>query len=637
MFTTKNPFTIITKRAQKLLANIDAKLNSGDISSRTALLVYLSDALSKFFSSIREPSMEVPFMQKDDQLIRQTVETPIHQATEDVELAYEQLVEIGKLNTEVFNLTMAETAGLKEQITELTALADKVRLWSSDDPQEFVWVSDTFNSNKQIDVAGSTVWVDTRSGTVTLKPTKQRSLSNNIQAARIDRRISRGGLPGNNLEIKTNGQQGFLGGTAEPLPEIWESAGDSDRLTNLFDGEPDTWFEWENYRVPIPQPVVTIKESLIYDPNGKPNNNIANLPNWSCYLRWPGDATVDEGPNGVGYPLAYFVDAANQNAYISRGGKQVAEDSPVAPTTLKLGLLLVLDQPRPVSWLQITPLIRGKAYPKIEDVLISFDGERWESVLPKPITMHPRMNRGLDLKDYGLTSSNYEGIGVVPIRGTKVKFVSIILAQDTYYKCQQGIAHAYNFNSKAKAGRTWLKIPIIGSYADTLKTADIDDGDDLAPHGRAVKKYRLRRALKKKSRHYVSYDIFKADRRAIILRDLLLEERLYEETGQLLSTPHVLDRAVRAVSLLATEQIPEEWDNPEEVSDWITYEVSPDGVEWFDIVPQRTQLADSVVIFDAPTKNIHFRATFKRPADLEGGTPLLQAYALKMIPIEETD
>lgn len=627
MHSSRAPFQVVTQRARRLLSELESQLHTGKIQSQHGLLVTLIDGLQRLLGNLSTPTLEVPEGGRDQQLQRSMVETPVMQAAEDLLIAQEQVEILRGLTLQAFNLCEAERMGLNEQLAEITALADQFRLWVADSDPGFIWVGDTFNDTSKLDLENTSLFVDPRGGTVTLQPVGHQDLSERIVGARIDREYSQGGIPGNTLEIKAPGKQAYLGNRPEPRPELWYDTDPGDRITNLWDGEPDTWFEWETYLVPSKQKMIRVGKAWVYDPHGKLTERHTEWKNWNCYLRWPGDLEVDLGPGRKGYPMVHFVERGRRRqGERERGLKQ-----------LKLGFTITLDQPTPVSWLQITPFIRENCFPKVEQILISNDGQHWKKLLKEPTTLHPRMNRGLDFRRYGLDASNYEGVGVWTFPSTPVRYVSVLLSQEQSYPCPRGIGHRFFFLHHKKGDR-WVDsrtegpIPILGSHASV--PGDPDDTGPTSGRGRKTRKIRTTtRRARQRSKRLNIYDIVQADRLAIGLRDVLLEQRVYAPEGQLVSKVWKLDRPVRSCALFVAEQIPEEWaEVQDEGGNWAEYSVSADGSNWQRLVPQRTELEDSVVQFSEPTKTVYFRALFHRPEDAMTQSPILQAYGLKLLP-----
>lgn len=600
MFTAPNPFTIIANRARRLLDSVEEKIRRGEISTRAGLLTELISRVAAFTRSLREPAMEVPRMGRDELLIREYVDRPIDTATEDLELAYEQNLLLRDLVRQLFNLTQAELAGLQELLAENSANVDRYRLWITDSDPTFVWAGDTFNDKSKVDPT-STVFVDTAGGVVTLLPASSKSLSERVASLTIDREISAGGLPGNNLEIRAPGREAFTGERKEPRPVLYSDAQPrKDNLAAILDGQPDTWFEFERVYVPVPQPTIKAGKAFVADPAGKPNRRIPRLSGWNTYVRWPGEFRVDTGVARKGYPLAYF--------------------KPEDRRDLRLAIQFALDEPTQISWMRLTPFLRENNYPIVEQVLVSFDGDQWRGLLSEPVTLHPRMNRGIDFSLLGLSASNFEGIFVLPFPGTPLQYVKVILRQPGVYQTSLGIAHKFFLGPKGKK-RVKGPVSVVGSFQSRLQGDEqLDFADDeTTSAGKLLE----------------AYDIFTGQRQAIAIRDCVLEQRSYPKVGQLVSRPFPMPegRPARAVALVTTEQIPEDW--PETTEDgrpWLFYEVSTDGQTWSPIVPQRAQLDDSVVHFDTPAQNLYLRVTLSRPEDRPTESPVLQAYALKVLP-----
>ncbi len=592
MYNAKFPFTLLVGRSRQLIQGLEARLSRGEINTRAGFLIQLLQASDQFLAGVLTPSLQVPRIGKDDLLIREEIEEPVDQASVDVRLADEQLAVLRDLSLQIFNLCQAERLGLSQRLLEVTSLTDAFRLWVSDSDPNFIWCGDTFNDLSKVDPSSS-AFVDPRTGTVTLRSDRNNSLTPFITAAFLDREISQGGLPGNNLEIRAPGKVAFTGDYPAPEPLLFQDLSPSpDQLVNIWDGQPDTWFEWERYFIPVPQRTIQAGNAFVYDPSGKPNRRIPKLANWRCYLQWPGDPQVDTGLRRKGHPIAFFKETDRR--------------------PLRLGIEVILDEPRVVSWIQLTPLVHAGKYPIVEQIIISNDGENWRPLLREPTTLHPRMNRGIDFTRLGLSTSNFEGIGIWTLPNVPVRYVKVILRQDQEYECPLGVSHTFYIKQGKRA-----KGPILVFGSPNAVPREGQDLTDFADT-----------PTKTKKRLKVRHDIFQGFRQAIGIRDLLLEERLFQPESQLLSLPFTLDRPVKAVSLLTTEQIPEEWGE----GDWISYEVSADGNRWDALIPQRGELEESVVHFERPTRTLYFRATFTRPAEAENQSPVLLAYGLKALP-----
>lgn len=617
IYTSPNPYDIITTRAKKIVDDIEAQIQNGTITTQTQLLAKILDVAGRFNQFLTGPSMDIKTMRKDDLLIRELVSLPFEASVSDVELAFGQIEKLRELTLQIFNLCQAERAGLGEVVAEVTSLVDAYRLWVSDSDPSFIWAGDSFNDKSKVDPA-STVFVEVHGGTATLQPTTAQSLSEKIVSAVLDRDISAGGLPGSNMEIRAPGQEAFTGTNPEPVPLLYgDTPPPVNSLAAIFDGQPDTWFEWERLYIDPTQAVIQVGQALVYDPAGKTpyqtkkktilgifhtskrgGLQIPALPNWNCYIKWPGDVKVDTGNAHAGFPLAYFNDSDR--------------------ITLRLGVNITLDQPRVVSWLQLTPLIRGTAYPQVDQILISSDGQHWNGLLDVPTVLNPRINRGVDFSDLGNSASNFEGVGVWPFPPVPIKNIKITFSQPNVYDAPLGLGHRFTMSGK-KRKRAQGPIKVAGSSASTLQDSpDVDFSQDTVETAQDPN---------------VAFDILAGRRQMIGIRDLLLETRNYSSTSQLISLPFTMDRPVKSVSLITAEKVPDEWPKTRpDGGPWIAYEVSSDGSTWSVIVPQSGQLENSVVQFDTPTTTVYLRANFSRPEETPSQSPILAAYSLKMLP-----
>ena len=598
MFTSPNIFNIVSQRARRALEELETRLQTGSISTRIDLLAHLVETVSKFARGVRTPSMEVPDMKRDELLIREYLTEPILQANDDVEVANSQIDLLRESTRQIFNVCQSEKLGLSERLSELTSLVDTFRLWVSDSDPSFVWAGDSFNDTTKVDMS-STVLVETVGGTVTLKPEASATLSDRVISLTIDKTISAGGLPGNNLEIRQPGREALTGDRPEPRPILFsESQPRKDSVASILDGDPGTWFEWERNYITTPQPTIRAGKAIVYDAAGKLNRKIRRLNNWNCFIRWPGEFKVDTGIKRKGYPLAYF--------------------SATDRRTLRLAFQILLDEPRVISWLSLTPLIRFGAYPEIEQVIVSNDGLQWRNLLETPIVLHPRMNRGIDFADQGASASNFEGVGVVPFPSTPIQYVKIIMRQNQTYEAPLGLAHTFYMGIK-KRKRTKGPIQVVGSSVSTLaESSSVDfELDSEVSQQRVVQ----------------SFDIFRGERQAIAIRDLLLEQRSYAAEGQMVSKEHTLPRPIRSVALLTDDFIPEDWEDfRPDGTPWIAYEISPDGNTWYQIIPQVGTLENSVVRLPELVTTLYLRVNMSRPDDRTTESPILRSYALKLLP-----
>lgn len=582
------PLSLVQQRAKRALALLEERVARGELPTVPALLLAATETVLRFTTRLGQPQMQVPVFRKDGPLIATHVVEPLRVAREDLEVAAEQAAELAGWTTQLANLSQSERAGLDELLREVTATVDNFRLWVSDSVTDFLWSGDTFADASKLDPSSS-VHLDPVAGLVSLAPVSSTSLNDQITAARIDPVLSAGGLPGNNLEILDPGTEAFTGGRPEPAPVRYRDVlPRSDQLAALWDHQPDTWFDWERNYIPVPQPTLRAGKALVADPGGKPNRKIPRLPGWKCFRYWPGQEQLDTGVRRQGYPLAYFTTEDRQ--------------------PLRLALEWELATATRLSWLQLTPLVRGQAYPVVEQLLVSNDSQTWRRVVAAPLTLHPRMNRGVNLEQLAGTGTSFEGTAVIPLPDVPLRYFKLILRQDRSYSCPLGMAHQFFVR---EGQRVQGAVPTVGSSAALPGEAPAVDY--------ALSDTRTRRKVRE------AYDVLAGERQAIGLRELSLEARVYRETGTLLSTAHHFAQPLRAVALLTAEEWPAEWGDGE----WSSYEVSADGEVWSALVPQKDSAEEAFVRFEQPTTTVYLRVSLQRPTAQLTTSPFLRAYVLK--------
>jgi hypothetical protein len=266
----------------------------------------------------------------------------------------------------------------------------------------------------------------------------------------------------------------------------------------------------------------------------------------------------------------------------------------------------------------LTPYLVQGTYPSVDQILISSDGNQWRNILDTPTVLNPKINQGVDFHTGGTSASNYEGLGVWPFPKVPIQFVKVVMRQTTTYPVPMGIGHKFQYSTKVKH-RTSANAIVVGNLKDSLQSSSSLD-------------FSLDESSTSISATAV-YDVLKADRQVIGIRDLLLEDRTYKSTSQFISKPFQLPQAAKTVALLISDKVPAEWPaNTPDGKPWIYYEVSTDGQTWKTISPQVASLQDSLVTFDSPASTIYFRATMARPDDRPSESPLIFNYALKILP-----
>jgi hypothetical protein len=279
-------------------------------------------------------------------------------------------------------------------------------------------------------------------------------------------------------------------------------------------------------------------------------------------------------------------------------------------------------------------------------------------------------NGALNTSRVGIPQGNYTGTGLwfVPT-STPISFIRFALSAPQSYTPEYGFGHHYyvQFNQVTEknsgffgigaSSKTWIQqtrepnpmeglitsvpnpsvdakgvlttigaiagsfIPGIGTIVGGLIGSLVGDIVDGLFHVTKTTK------LLSNEDHY---DELTGLRSAIGVTDIDISQRQYAQTSTLESTQLTFSKPLQAVSLITTEQIPDDWPTDQ---DWIQYFVSTDQQTWQKIVPmQRTTGTNDVVKLNGEM-SLYVRILLNRPANLPGETAAVLSYALQGLPV----
>lgn len=652
----QQPGPLARDKARLALEEMERALAEGRLSGVAELVTELARRVGRVYRSLTGSQIEVPPMQKGDLLLRSLVEEPFAGLDQDLTLGFSQLEEIRGSTKALWNLSAAERAGLSELLRQAVRAVDGVRLATAESDPTVLWVGDTFRTREQVDPEGTTAGVDTQGGLVTLGVEGLRNLNSALVEVVLDPAASQG-IPGNNLEIRETGLNRNPEAQEEPKPVLWSAIEETHDVNALVDSNPATRFEWETVVAQDFQPLVRVGESLVWQGGAKPTSLLqATLGyGWRVAVKWPGSVMDDLGPEGKGYPLVHLL----------------ADRAAEVPRAAHLVLRLAFREPVPLSLIQVIPHLRTGVPVELRDVQVSADGESWVSVLPKPIFLTEELNeRGVEGES--LLVKNAVGTALVPVlgpgaeKGAGVRALTLVFHQDRAYTTFVGHKYYAETIQRRKDSTTlgfihhgktttytrrlpgpdrrievpplrtsplvtaavgaavggsllgWAVGGPLGALASQLPIV----GDVLQSIAGFIHNTRVTETVLETQE---DYDILEAQRYGIALRGIELEQRSYAERSQLVSRPLTFPRPVRSVTLMATEYVPPSF-GP---GPWITYEVSPDGVNWQTIAPAG---ADREAHFPSPTDRVLVKVTLSRPPGSPELSPVLYSYSLAAVP-----
>lgn len=653
MLNHEHILNIHERKAQDALTRIADLFNSGDISFEADLLQGITQEYVQFFNNLAKPTITPEPLVKDSLLYVSAIRNPMVQLDNDLNVSYAQLSRLVSAAKMMSNICSTERSGLASLMEEAYASVDGARLWASDSDTNFMWSSDTFKTIQKINYPASTARIATDSGVVTLAVESEETLlpkiANVVIAHSGLQEKYANGLPGNSLEVKNIGWSANPEQIKEPISPVFTGTTyqDSANPYNMFDSEHNTWFEWEKYLVPAAQSTVSAGSAVVAGQGGArvpvigPTSQLKDY-GWYHTVRWP-DADGTESRHWIITPWG--------SPEISPSGEDVG---------LTLELHVDFTDAQELSWLELTPYLatsadnRSSQPAKLMSVLVSPNGsDGWVQLVKRPdgIYMTPDLRQPINYSDVGIPVKDHKGIAVLPCPIRQVKSIKIQLAQDTPYKTK--IGHQF-FIKKSKVDQRsggllgigeskklwemYTRVPNEGlnTFPTSIKkklNLGIMTGFAVSPTPAAG----LLFGLLSRNKTTVTdievksyYDILEAYRYCIGIRELGLYKRVYSETGTLLSKAHTFKTPVRTATLVVSEQIPDGWDRQ---TDWVTYQLSPDGTTWYDTVPQNTGGTESTVVrFDTPTKTVFTRITLRRPENRPTESPIINYYAIKALP-----
>lgn len=304
--------------------------------------------------------------------------------------------------------------------------------------------------------------------------------------------------------------------------------------------------------------------------------------------------------------------------------------------SLVLDMTIEFDTEQELSWVEITPYIRASLSSKnlkparlISAKVSSNGSDNWVELVKdkEGIFLASELTLPVNYQTDGILVKDHKGIGVLSCPLPFTKAIKLKIVQDAPYLTK--IGHQYDLKTTMiteKKKRPW------GSKTKTKPEETRVPNQNMTSSSGGRNGFL---GLWGKSKTITDlevntyYDIFDCYRYYIGIKELGLYKRVYAESSVYTSKAHYFKKPVKAVSIIASQDIPESWGNTQA---WITYQVSPDGTTWYDLNPQNSdETASSVANFNQETTRVFVRIILKRPKDRISETPVINYYAIKAI------
>lgn len=614
------------KRAANSLARLVEAFDAGELRHEADLLERFYVEFTGLYNNLTEPLITPETMKVGDLLRVSAIRRPLQQLDEDLASSFEQLGRLTGAVIATSNVTTVERAGLDNLLASAQDKVSAAWAWASNSNPVLQWQSETFKTTNNVDRPATTAWVDTKLGVATLGIVGESPLSDRVSRVSIQhvgpgsRHVD--GLPGNWLELASGGSNAGISEVSEPVaPQFVGEIYDSSNPAAMFDGDPQSWFEWEKYLVPKTQKltsrgsawvVADATSGEVKDVFG--SSGVTRDFGWQFVVHWPGGDQEDDTKHWVVIPTEFNGDPSN-----------------IDPNhALSMTMEVEFDSPQELSWLELLPYFpRGSLYYSVKSIQVSPDGANdWKELVKTPIVLNTNIRQPIDNEASGIPVKDYSGTAVVTCPVTRVKAVRITLEQLVPY--ETAIAHKYYLKKSlvTDTDAKWWGGSSTKTYWEEART----ETPKLISQSKSNSGFlgMWRSGLTKEDKSVSTYfDFFRAYRYCIGIRDLGLLKRIYSTTSKFVSRPLIFDKKVTSASLVVSERIPDEWDSSKS---WITYEISHDGVTWQRVLPINTDgSAGAAVNFPATTR-LYVRATMSRPEDRPTETPVLEYYAVQAIP-----
>jgi hypothetical protein len=627
------------KRAQQALTRLVGAYQRGELAHESDLLSQLTSEYTSLFTGLTDPSI-APIDMRGDLPRVSAVRRPLEQLDSDLETCFEQLSRLRNAVANASNITVAEKSGIEQLLSRARDRIIEAKSWASESDSEFLWVNDTLKTTNRVD-ASSSARIDTTLGIATLaiggeSPLSERVASVTVQHVSAETKEV-DGLPGNWLELAGDAGSKVVQEVANPVAVTFtgNTYKDSANPASMFDGDPSSWFEWEKYMVPAQQklvhPTPTAEAWVIpagtagQDTNVFGPNGVTKDFGWEYAVNWPADdVSTPPAPHWIVTPATVLPSGVVVPADYK------AQKNGDSPFTLQMEVQF--DSQQELSWIELLPYIppnAGDFAYRLESLYVSPDGvNEWVNLIQTPLELNPAFDQPIDTTRTGLPVKDYRGTAVVPCNVPRVKAIRILLTQDAPYSTDIGHKFFVKTTVTNTQRSSWFGLSSSSStntaytrVATPALSPETNSGRTFVGWGKRV--------TVTDTDVSTYYDILRAYRYCIGVRDLGLFKRQYEKSSRLVTKPLVFEKNVTAASLLVSEIVPEMWSTSQR---WISYEISHDGSTWQPIVPQNTDgTTDGVIRFPA-TRKLFLRVTFNRPDDRSTETPILEYYAIKAIP-----
>lgn len=533
---------------------------------------------------------------------------------DDVNLLQDQLNVLTAAAVFVHNFLATELELAKNQNAQASNKLKTLQLYSSAYDADVIQFGDYFTNLDFVDF--SLVPNDQRAslinpGVVTLpKETESVNLS---EIAIVKILNTSNGFSGNNQEAADTSTttSNPIDGSALHLFKA-QLDGRHAELETVLDGEPNTWFEYENYLVSDRDRLIAKGYNFVYK-QSEFTTNTNSATDADGAASGSGSASTTDNTGLINW---------------SKGPKD---------GVLRLDLEFDIGEIKSVNTISYTPfgLDNDKNFPiKISNVQTSPDGTDWEKLAPENVYVGTDAN----LQSARTSANVMIGSAVWNFDQRNVQFIRLSLEQAQPVDAK--IVHVYY---ETKTATTLNTSTVTGSPVPGGTRVEGPNPPVEDPH-----KY-----IDSIGMIYGDYiqktEIFDGKRWAIGIRDIFIEEALYKPTGVIISKPFRIDGVVDRVSIESDIFVPQDFSVEGQL--WVRFYVSPDnGLNWHPIsriqddflgIPEIIAFNDPLpfefreqgityVNTNSIVNQLRVKVELSRPEELGSSSPVLKSYKLKV-------
>lgn len=542
---------------------------------------------------------------------------------DDINIVQDQLEVLRAAVVFVHNFIVTEVELAKNQNAQAANKLKTLQLYTTANDSSVIQFGDYFNNLDFVDLA--LVPSDQKphllaAGQVSLaREPKTTNLTDDIDVRVLD---TSNGFSGNNQEI-ADPSNAIVDPVDNKPTYIFKSEidGRHAELDDAIDGQPNTWFEYENYWVSPGDRQKAKDLNFVYRAVGSAANTAVSN---------------DVNPAGA---------ATNTTTGLIDWAKGPANG------ILVLNLEFDLKEPRVLNAISITPFgleINKNAPINIKLVQTSENGTDWTPISPQNVYVATDAN----LQSARSAENVSIGSALFAFDERSVRYVRMTMEQKEAIACN--IGHLYYETKKTVTyEKKVVPHPSIPNATTTLNIPITHGGDraegPIPPVNEPDRYYSDNGLLSGNLVQGVEY--FVGKRWAIGIRDILIEESKYKETTIVVSKPFRVAGVIDRVSIEADTFIPSNFpEDPDSL--WIKFFVSPDdGLNWYPIsriqddylgIPEVIAFNDPIpaefreigvdyIATNSVVNSLRVKVEMSRPEELDSSSPILRSYKLKVI------